>query len=189
VPLLSSLRNQFSDMRKDRGFSLIELLAVVALFTILVAIAGPVYQNIVDGMRLGWSARDLERELQDARLKSVSTNRRMRVRTNCPAVGQFRMVQWLNNASDATLDRCSEASYPYPSNTLNVVTKLQDGPLRRLQPNVTVGTTTLEFWPNGTVHDPGDSNPLAAQVTITLTKGSKTKGITVNGLGKIQLLP
>lgn len=176
-------------MRNDRGFSLLELLAVVGLLATVLAIAGPVYQNIVDGMRLGWSARDLERELQDARLKSVSTNRRMRVRTNCPVVGQFRMVQWLNSASDATLDRCSEASYPYPSNTLNVVTKRQDGPVRRLQPNVSVGTVTLEFWPNGTVHNPGETNPLATPVTITLTKDSKTKGITVNGLGKIQLQP
>ena len=176
-------------MRTDRGFSLVELLAVVGLFAIVVAIAAPVYQNIVDGMRLGWSTRDLERELQDARLKSVSTNRRMRVRTNCPVVGQFRMVQWLNNASDATLDRCSETSYPYPSATLNVVTKLQDGPVRRLHPNVSVGTTTLEFWSNGTVHNPGETNPLASPVTITLNKDGKTKGISVNGLGKIQLLP
>ena len=176
-------------MRTDRGFSLLELLAVVGLLATVMAIAAPVYQNIVDGMRLGWSARDVERELQDARLKAVSTNRRMRVRTNCPVVGQFRMVQWLNSAADATLDRCSEASYPYPSNTLNIVTKLQDGPLRRLQPNVAVGTVNLEFWPNGTVHDPGTTSPLAAPVTITLTKGTKTKGISVNGLGKIQLLP
>jgi Tfp pilus assembly protein FimT len=176
-------------MRHDRGFSLVELLTVVALLITVLAIAGPVYRNVVDGMRLGWSARDVERELQNARLKSVSTNRRMRVRTNCPVVGQFRMVQWLNSASDATLDRCSETSYPYPSTTLNVVTKLQDGPVRRLEPSVSVGTVTLEFWPNGTVHTPGDANPLAAAVTITLTKDSKTKGISVNGLGKIQLLP
>lgn len=176
-------------MRTDRGFSLLELLAVVGLLATVMAIAAPVYQNIVDGMRLGWSARDLERELQDARLKAVSTNRRMRVRTNCPVAGQFRMVQWLNSAADATLDRCSEASYPYPSNTLNIVTKLQDGPVRRLQPNVSVVTLAVEFWPNGTAHDPGQTNPLANPVTITLTKGTKTKGITVNGLGKIQLLP
>lgn len=176
-------------MRAERGFSLVEMLAVVAVLAIIAAIAGPVYQNAVDGMRLGWAARDLERELQDARLKAVSTNRRMRVRTNCPAVGQYRMVQWLNNASDASLDRCSETSYPYPSNTLNIVTRLQDGPLRRLQPNVTVDTTILEFWPNGTVHNPGDNNALAAPVTITLTKETKTKGISVNGLGKIRLQP
>jgi Tfp pilus assembly protein FimT len=189
MPLLSFLKETGLSMRSDRGFSLLELLAVIGLLITVLAMAAPVYQNVVDGMRLGWSARDLERELQDARLKSVSTNRRMRVRTNCPVVGQFRMVQWLNTASDATLDRCSEASYPYPSNTLNVVTRLQDGPIRRLQPNVSVGTTTLEFWPNGTVHNPGETNPIAAPVTITLTKGTKTKGISVNGLGKIQLLP
>jgi len=176
-------------MRKDRGFSLIELLAVVGLLMVIMAIAAPVYQNVVDGMRLGWSARDLERQLQDARLKAVSTNRRMRVRTNCPVVGQFRTVQWLNSASDAGTDRCSEASYPYPSNTLNVVTKLQDGPVMRLQPTVTVATVNLEFWPNGTAHNPGESNPLPASVTVTLTKSTKTKGISVNGLGKIQLLP
>jgi Tfp pilus assembly protein FimT len=176
-------------MFNDRGFSLIELLALVGLLVVVMAIAAPTYQNVVDGMRLGWSARDLERQLQDARIKAVSTNRRMRVRTNCPAVGQYRMVQWLNSASDTPASRCDETSYPYPSNTLNVVTRLQDGPLLRLQPTVTVATVNVEFWPNGTVHNPDDSNPLAVPVTITLTKGTNTKGISVNGLGKIQLLP
>ena len=40
--------------------------------------------NGVDGMRLGVSARDVERELQFARLKAVSTNRPMRIRFNAP---------------------------------------------------------------------------------------------------------
>ena len=44
----------------------------------------PQMLNGVDGMRLGVSARDVERELQFARLKAVSTNRPMRIRFNRP---------------------------------------------------------------------------------------------------------
>ena len=50
---------------------------------------------------------------------------------------------------------------------------------------------TLEFWPNGTVHTPCQtacaSTPQIGTVTLTLTRKSKSKNITVNGLGKIQM--
>ena len=61
-----------------------------------------------------------------------------------------------------------------------------------LNPKVTFSQVqTLEFWPNGTVHVTSGSNPWpligSTPVTLTLTKGTSTKSITVNSLGKIQL--
>jgi len=54
--------------------------------------------------------------------------------------------------------------------------------------------STLEFWPDGSVHrQAGIENPwLPLDVngaTITLARGDRTRTITVNGLGKIQLQP
>jgi prepilin-type N-terminal cleavage/methylation domain-containing protein len=187
-------------MRTDRGFSLVELLAVLAFFVIVSAVAMPVYVDIVDSMRLGQATRDVERELQTARLKAVSTNRKIRVRFNCPAAGQYRMVQVLGTTADVGTTRCSEAAYPYDSSNQNPVTKRQDGPLRYLQNNVTLPTGAFEFWPNGTAYQVDTAG--VAQVIppdevtggndqgvpVTLTKDGKTKEIWVNGRGKIQIV-
>jgi Tfp pilus assembly protein FimT len=146
-------------------------------------------------MRLGASARELERQLQDGRLKAVSTNRRIRVRTNCPIAGQYRMVQVLGTTTtidsrDVELARCSETTYPYNASNQNPVTKLQDGPLRRLYQGVTVGTVSIEFTGDGqayAVDTGGVRSVMTTPLTITLTRSGKTKGISVNGLGKIQV--
>lgn len=178
-------------MREDRGFSLVELLAIVAVIATIAAVATPAFMNIVEGMRLGQGARELERELQDGRLKAVSTNRRIRVRTNCPVTGQYRIVQVLGTTSDSPASRCSESTYPYNASNQNPVTKLQDGPVKRLTPGTTVGTVSVEFTGDGqafSVDTAGVRTNITTPLTITLTRKGKTKGITVNGLGKIQLL-
>jgi prepilin-type N-terminal cleavage/methylation domain-containing protein len=182
-------------MRDDRGFSLIEVLAVVAVIGVVGAISVPAFTNIVEGIRLGSSARELERQLQDGRLKAVSTNRRIRVRTNCPVVGQYRMVQVFGTTTtvdsrDVGLSRCSETTYPYNASNQNPVTKVQDGPVRRLYQGVTVGTVSIEFTGDGqaySVDTAGARSIITTPVTITVTKGVNTKGISVNALGKIQL--
>src|SRR5687767_8048917 len=76
-----------------RGFTLPELLLVVASIAIVSAMALPAITNMLPNMRVGMSARAVERTLQMARLKAVSSNRAIRVRFNCPAAGQFRMVE------------------------------------------------------------------------------------------------
>jgi prepilin-type N-terminal cleavage/methylation domain-containing protein len=180
----------------DRGFSLIEVLAVVAVLGIIAAVAAPTITNSLEAMRLGASARELERQLQDARLKAVSTNRRIRVRTNCPATGEYRMVQVLGTTADASTSRCSESSYPFDASNQNPVTKLQDGPVKRLYTGVTVtfeqptGGGGVEFWPDGravVIDGAGVRSAITTPVIVTLTKRSNTKRISVNGLGKIQL--
>src|SRR5436190_12765119 len=95
---------------RARGFSIVELAVVVAVVGIVSVIAMPQVVNVVDRMRLGMSERDVERELQFARLKSVATQRVMRVRFDCPSVGQVRVVELIGtptapeaNDADAVL--------------------------------------------------------------------------------------
>jgi len=157
-------------------------------------------------MRLGMSLRDVERELQFARLKAVSSSRPMRVRFDCPSVGSLRVVELLgttsvpdvNDADTATVGavRCSETTYPYRptgTDTSRLTRPNNDGAIRLLYPNTTFSAKrTLEFWPDGSVHaDAGTGNPWPnigpAGVAITLLRKGKTKNIQVNGLGKILL--
>jgi Tfp pilus assembly protein FimT len=179
------------------------MIAVVTVICVVAGIAVPVMKNMTEGMRLGQSAREVEREIQTARLRAVTSNRAIRLRFNCPTAGQYRMVELLgtptnNSAADAAANRCQESVYPPTPDNNPLTIPNQDGPLRRLHPTVAFGATQpLEFWPDGTVHsDPTGASPPKGSswpvlgttgTAITLTKGSYTKRITVNGLGKVQL--
>ena len=187
----------------DHGFNLVELMGVVMVFAIIAAAAVPMMKDATEGIRLGQSAREVERELQTARLRAVTANRAIRVRFNCPTAGQYRMVELIgtptnNAAADAAANRCQESSYPPAPDNNPLTVPNHDGPLRQIHSSVSFGATQpLEFWPDGTVHsDPSGASPpkgsswpvvASAGTAITLTKGSSIKTITVNGLGKIQL--
>ncbi len=188
-------------VRSTLGFSTIDMLAAMAVIATVAAMSVPALQESTDSMRLGMAVRDVERELHTARLTAVSSNRPMRIRFNCPAAAELRMVELIGtpqapDAKDAAADRCSEAVYPYrPTGPdLNRLTRPNnDGPVRRLQPGTTfTAATTLEFWPDGSVHaDEGAGAPWprvgAAGATITLTRKGLTKAVTVNALGKVTL--
>jgi len=187
----------------DAGFSLTELLIIVAVLAVVMGVAIPSFTTLRERMRLNQSAREVEREIQSARNKAVLNNRPMRVRFNCPAVGQLRVVELLGTpsvpaAADLAANRCSDATYPYPPADRDPATRPNlDGPILRLDPRVQFGTVeTIEFWTNGSAHA-GNVSPLpmlpvaGTSLTLTSTTGSTTRTatITVNGIGKITLQP
>ena len=186
-------------LRKADGFSLTDMVATAAIVATLSAIAIPKSANVLDSWRLGMGLRDVERELQFAKLKAVSTNRPMRVRFDCPVEGQLRVVELIGspavpdaNDADLVTNRCSESLYPYPTADRNRLRRPNhDGPIRRLDVGTTVAAQkTLEFWPDGSVHaDAAAGNPWpnvgSPGVMITLVRKGKSKSIAVNGLGKI----
>lgn len=179
-------------MRSVGGFSLVELMVVVGAFAILAGIAVPRFQELAASMRLGQATREVERELQTARLKSVSSNRRLRVRLNCPSAGYYRIVEFLGSAADNSSGRCLEATYPYPATDHNPLTLPNlDGPVRMLNPEVTVTNGAFEFRPDGTAWIIDATGALQqiplAGATVTLSRKSQTKVINVNPLGKIEI--
>lgn len=176
--------------RRDRGFSLIELLMVVALIGTFAAIAMPVMQDVSANIKLGEASRLVERELQSARLKAVSTNRALRVRPNCPATGYIRTVEVLGTAADSSADRCNQTTYPFPAADQDVITRPNfDGPVRAIPNEATVTSETFEFRPDGTAVQvvSGATQTIATPVTITITRQGKSKSVTINGAGKIEL--
>jgi type II secretory pathway pseudopilin PulG len=195
LPAVTSKRQ----LRGERGFTLIEALLMCGLAAVVAAMAVPSFRNMTESMRLGQGAREVERELQAARLKAVTSNRVLRVRFNCPSAGQYRMVELIGTPSvpataDGATNRCSETMYPFPAVDRDLMTLPNlDGPVRRLHSSVSFGAVkTLEFRPGGTVHaDTGAAGAWpelpSTGTAITVTKGVQTRSITVNGLGKIQL--
>lgn len=194
------IRNPRHRIGSEAGFTLIDMVVTVAILAIVLGMAVPTFRDMSDSMRVGQGAREVERELQTARLKAVTSNRAIRLRFNCPTVGEYRMVELIGTpaapaAADTPAGRCSEVDYPYPEADFNPITvPNHDGPLRRLPRTVTFGATqTLEFWPDGSVHASSGTGttpwlPLGSTGTaITVVKGVLTKSVTVNGLGKIQV--
>jgi len=175
----------------DAGFSLSDLMMTVAVMATMFAMAVPAAKDAVDGMRLSMASREVERELQTARLKAVSANRPMRVRLNCPAVGQLRVVEVTGVATtDMAGNRCDENVYPFPGpKDSDRTTPEHDGPLRRLHFSIAISGQQLHFSPNGVTQQvvSGVPQPLTADATITITKGATSKTVTVNALGKIRL--
>jgi type II secretory pathway pseudopilin PulG len=187
------------------GFSLVDTLATVALVGTMAAVAVPALTNSIDGQRLGIETRNVEREIQLARLTAVSTNRPIRVRFNCPETGSYRRVELIgtvnspvtgDDAESRGVQRCNPLLYPFPAADKDPLTRPNnDGPVQRLNSKVAfTSTQTLEFWPNGTVHIPWTNGNTgawaqidpAAPVNLILTKGSTTRSIVVNTFGKIQ---
>jgi prepilin-type N-terminal cleavage/methylation domain-containing protein len=194
-----------------RGFSLLEMLAVVSVLLIVGAMAVPAFTNTSAQMRVSAAMREVERELQTARMRAVQSGRAIRVRFNCPAAGQYRMVEVLGSvyapaaadADSAATTRCDLNAYPYPDSDRGFFAiPNHDGPLRRLPTQVSFGATaTIEFWPNGTAHVDTGTLPWSAigaeGTSITIfdnSRGTETSApddlksaVTVNGLGKITL--
>ncbi len=69
---------------RDDGFTLMEMLMVTTVFVIIAGMAVPLFSDVTDSIKLGEAGRQVERELQTARLTAVSGNQPLRVRFDCP---------------------------------------------------------------------------------------------------------
>jgi type II secretory pathway pseudopilin PulG len=176
---------------------MIDMVVVMALIGVLAVIAVPSMKRISDAIALGEAQRLVRSTLQQARLKSVTSNRNIRVRFNCPVAGQMRMVELIGTPTvpapqDIATNRCSETVYPYPGDANPLTLPNNDGPIQTIHRSVSFGATqTIEFRPTGTawaVNADGTSTvPLAGDgVSVSVTKGSFSKAVTINALGKVQ---
>lgn len=189
-------------LQSPSGFTLTELLLVVAVIFIVIAMAIPLSLTMTEQMRVENGLREVERELQNARLRAVAVNQRVRVRFDCPSLGFYRTLQVMGTAVDTAANRCNDTAYPWPApQDGNPGTPDYDGPVRFVLQGATLAglgdngsLTALEFRPDGQVFEfsGGSTEPETidpAGINLTLTRGTHSATVNVNALGRIRITP
>lgn len=77
-------------MQKNKGFTLVEMMVVIAIIGIVSAIAIPNFYSYAAGMKLRSASRDLYSTLQDTRMKAIRQNTRWAV--EFPSASSYRVV-------------------------------------------------------------------------------------------------
>jgi prepilin-type N-terminal cleavage/methylation domain-containing protein len=173
------------------GYTLVEVMMVTAVMAIIAGVAVP---PIAAGMRryaLNNAAQQVASAIRSARYTAVAKNTDVRVRFNCPADNQYRVVEVTGvTAIDTNADRCSTASYPYPDADLTALPNV-DGPVLVLPSGTELGDVdNLHIDTEGRV-SPLTGCPTCATTTgtvaIALENGVESQTITVGLNGQIQV--
>jgi len=81
-----------NDFKKDsKGFTLIELITVIAIMAITSAIAIPSIMSVLPAWRVNGAARGIEGDMHLARINAISKNTKCRVRFGQPAANQYSL--------------------------------------------------------------------------------------------------
>lgn len=174
-----------------RGYTLVEILIVVGIAGLLAAIAVPSLGGAMKRYALTNSAQAVSSAIRGARYAAVTKNRSMRIRFNCPAADQMRVVEVTGNAGiDNAADRCDEDAYPYPDPDPNAGPSI-DGPLVILSDD-----SDFEAVQDLEVDATGRITPLvgcpacvaaAPPGTVNIGNGDETLTLSVSANGQVHL--
>ena len=146
--------------KRERGFTLTELMVTIVVFAILAAIAIPTFMSLLPGMRLNGAARQVMTDLMAARMKAVSENNRFR-------------VFFIDNHQYKILDDDNN------NNAENAGEWTQTKDIQNEYHDVTFSSSANPiYYPRGTAY--------GTTITLTNSSGSKTVKVAITGRVKIE---
>lgn len=147
-------------MQKESGFTLVELMIVIAVASALMLIATFSYLSFRPSLRLSGATRQMLGDLMNARMKSVNQN------------NEFK-VFFLNNKEYKILDD-DDNNGTADTGEWSETKDIQDN-----YPGVTLSATSDPiFSPRGTAN---------AGTTVTLTNTNGTKTVSVSMTGRVKI--
>lgn len=175
-------------VRSEAGFTLIEVMVVGGIMAIVAAIAVPTVASMLRRYALNSVAQQLAATIRSARYTAVAKNKWVRIRFDCPATDQYRMIEYVAvSAVDEAADRCSLSAYPYPDDTPGVPEV--DGPVIALPNGISLGTVTdIQIDPMGRMELlSGCPTCVASSGTASLTidDGSEAQTVSVDRTGRV----
>jgi type II secretion system protein H len=150
-------------MQKDKGFTLVEMMVVIAIMAIISAIAVPNFYSFAAGMKLRSASRDLYSALQKTRMNAIRQNTRWAVEFTSSS---YKVVNCgLNNVCSG-----SGATDNIDSTATNI--SAYSGI------NIPSFPAIVEFYPDGTSNGGtltfGDSTGHTSQVEVLASGRIKT---------------
>ena len=159
-------------MRSSRGFTLLELLVVLAVITVMAGMAIPFIQESAIRNTVWTATEMIGVQVRQARLKAITRNMSFRIDFDCPAVRQIRVLEVTGNqAIDDAVDRCT-------------VYRPFDSGIFQLPSNVDydAGLPTLQVTGRGMYSAIGGGVPLTINVGYA---GRTFRSMTVSATGQI----
>lgn len=144
----------------NRGFTLVEMMIVVAVLAILAAITAPNLKTYMAQRRVNGAARQVMTDLMGARMEAVSQNNRFKVFF----LDDHHSYQILDDDNNNNTVDGGEAS-----TTKNIQSEYYD---------VTLSASANPiFYPRGTAYG----------TTVTVTNWSGSKNVTVAAAGRVRI--
>jgi type IV fimbrial biogenesis protein FimT len=147
-------------MKGEKGFTLMELILVVAIMGILTTIAIPTFQEIMAQRRLNGAARLVMTDLLNARMQAVTQNHRF-------------LVSVLDNRSYQVLDDNNENGV-FDGGESRLIRNIAD----HFHDVLISANNSPLFLPRGTVTNMG---------TFTLTNAAGTRKVVVAATGRVRI--
>jgi type IV fimbrial biogenesis protein FimT len=91
---------KFHAVKDKSGFTLVEMVVTLSIFSILAAIAIPAYTNWIPRYQLQLAARDLFSNMQLAKLDAIKRNGSCTVTTNSPGANEYTVGDKIVKFSD-----------------------------------------------------------------------------------------
>lgn len=156
--------------KTEQGFTLIEVMIVIAVFGIMTAIGIPAFMKLLPGMRLNGSARDIFVTMNLTRMQAVAKNSIGNIKFNSDTT----YTAWIDNPLLGT-------KYALDGN--GVDTLIKNG-------TTETGVTISHNIPYNTFayNSRGLPSGTSAASTITLTdSGGAAKAVVINALGLVKM--